>query len=850
MQQLISRGQGAVRASIVLFLTVVAGTTAVFTLMPSLLNGKPAQALPLAPPENLDVSLVSVASGFNQPTVITHASDGRLFIAEQTGLIRIITPNGSVLPDPFLDIQDRVETGFYEQGLLGLAFHPDYTNNGYFYVYYIHRIDLTSVESRISRFSVTPGNPDLADPGSEFIILAVQQPYDNNNGGDLHFGPDGYLYAALGDGGGVGDPDNLAQDGSTLLGKILRLDISGTTGTANYLIPPDNPFVGDPAVQDEIWAMGLRNPWRFSFDRATGDLYIADVGLTEYEEINFQPASSAGGENYGWRCYEGNTPFNLDGCGPAAQYTFPIMAYPHYDANQTFLGCSVTGGFVYRGSWSPGLNGRYIFTDYCSGRFWAMTPDGQGGWDVAALGQLLNNVSAFGEGSNGELYVAGHSDGGIYRLKAQPTTPSVSLSTVASGFSQPIGIVNSGVAGDDRLFIVQQGGLIRILQSDGSILPTPFLSLVGQVSTGGNEQGLLGLAFHPDYASNGYFYVNYTDLGGDTVIARFSVSGGEPNVADPTSQLILLTVDQPYTNHNGGDLHFGPDGYLYIGMGDGGSSGDPGDYAQTMTTLLGKMLRINVNPAAGLSPDCGSGNSYSIPADNPFADGPGGTCDEIWASGLRNPWRFSFDRHLGDMVIGDVGQNQWEEIDWQPASSTGGENYGWNCYEGNAPFDLTGCDPASSYTFPIFDYSHAQANCSVTGGYVYRGSDYPVLWGHYLFADFCSGRFWALHPDGDGEWQSIALGQLQSVGVTSFGEDVSGELYVSNRTSGIIYRVQEDTPPPSTPTPTPTPTIHVTVTASPTMTSTPSPTPTATPTATPDDAWWSYLPLVTAEEGE
>ncbi len=843
MRRLLSHGQIGVNASIVLLLAVVVGVTALYTLIPGLGNRNPAQALSLTPPENLDVSLVNVASGFNLPTVITHAGDGRLFVAEQAGLIRIIDANGSILPDPFLDIQDQVETGFYEQGLLGLTFHPDYGTNGYFYVYYIHRLDVDTVESRISRFIVSPGNPNLADPTSEFIILAVQQPHDNNNGGDLHFGPDGYLYAGLGDGGGEGDPDNNAQDGGTLLGKILRLDVNGNTGTTNYLIPPDNPFVGNPAVQDEIWAMGLRNPWRFSFDRQTGDLYLADVGLTEYEEVNFQPATSPGGENYGWRCYEGETPYNLDGCGPAEQYKFPILTYPHYDANQNFLGCSVTGGFVYRGSWSPGLHGRYIFTDYCSGRFWAMSPDGLGDWEVVALGQLLNNVSAFGEGANGELYVAGHSDGGIYRLKAQPTTPSVSLSVFAGDFNQPIGIVNSGAANDDRLFIVQQGGLIRILQSDGSILPTPFLSLVGQVSTGGNEQGLLGLAFHPNYANNGYFYVNYTNLSGDTVIARFSVSSGDPNVADPTSQLILLTVDQPYTNHNGGDLHFGPDGYLYIGMGDGGSGGDPANYAQTMTSLLGKMLRIDVDSGAGSPPDCGGGSNYSIPSDNPLSDGPGGTCDEIWASGLRNPWRFSFDRHLGDMFIGDVGQNQWEEIDWQPASSIGGENYGWRCYEGDATFNLTDCGPASSYTFPVFTYSHVQSNCSVTGGYVYRGEQYPVLWGHYIFADFCSGRFWALHPDGDGEWQSIVLGQLQSLGVTSFGEDNLGELYVSNRSNGTIYRVQEDTPPLPTPTPTPTPTIHVTVTALPTPTVTPTPTP------VPVDAWWMYLPLINAEEG-
>jgi glucose/arabinose dehydrogenase len=825
----ILNGQTVVRTTILLVLLGMVGLTTGHTFISGVFGGQPAQALPLTPPEFLNVSLVNVADGFDQPTVITHAGDGRLFVAEQAGQIRLIDDGGTVLPDPFLDIQALVTTGFYEQGLLGMTFHPDYAANGYFFVYY------TGLDnaSNIVRYSVDPGDPNLADPSSAFPILVVPQPQQNNNGGDLHFGPDGYLYVALGDGGAMGDPDDQAQDGSSLLGKILRLDVDGISGTTNYLIPPDNPFVADPAVRDEIWALGLRNPWRFSFDQATGDMYIADVGLGASEEINFQPAGSPGGENYGWRCYEGNEPHNLDGCGPHQAYTVPIHAYPHYQGS-TFLGCSVTGGFVYRGSWSAALIGHYIFADYCSGNFWALSPDGDSGWSVIFLGQLLNNVSALGEGANGELYAAGHANGTISRLKAQPTTPDVSLSPFASGFSNPIGIVNSGLAGDGRLFIVQQGGLIRILQSDGSLRPTPFLSLVGQVS-GASEQGLLGLVFHPEYASNGYFYVNYTNLSGNTVIARYTVSGSDPHVADPASQLILLTVNQPAANHNGGDLHFGPDGYLYIGLGDGG----PSIYGQDMASLLGKMLRIDVDPTAGLSPDCGSGGNYSIPSDNPLRDGPGGTCDEIWASGLRNPWRFSFDRHLGDMYIADVGQNQWEEINRQAAGSAGGQNYGWRCYEGNAPYNLTDCAPIGSYTFPIFDYSHAGSNCSVTGGYVYRGSQYPALWGHYLLADYCSGRFWALHPDGDGGWQSVVLGQLLSTwSASSFGENVAGELFVSHRGNGTIYRVQEDTPPPPTATPTPT--------------STPVGTPTVTPTATPmpEFDWFSYLPLVTAEEAE
>jgi glucose/arabinose dehydrogenase len=818
-------------------------------------------AAALAASPYLDLSLVSVASGFNQPTVITHAGDGRLFIVEQAGVIRIIDENGSVLPDPFLDIQAEVESGFYEQGMLGLAFHPDYASNGYFYVYY----NELGGDSLVVRYTVEDGDENTADPSSAFPIISIEQPYPNNNGGDIHFGPDGYLYIALGDGGAQGDPDDRAQDGSSLLGKLLRIDVDGTTPDTNYQIPPDNPFIGDSDVLDEIWALGLRNPWRFSFDRATGDLYLSDVGLSGYEEINFQSANSPGGENYGWRCYEGFAEHNLDECGPEEEYTFPAHAYPHFDGN-TFLGCSVTGGFVYRGHWSPALIGQYIFGDYCSGNFWALSRDEQGDWQTSLLGNLLPNVSSFGEGANGELYATGHSDGTIYRLKATPTTPDVSLSTFATGLTQPVAIVNSGTPGDERIFVVQQPGQIRVVQPNGTVLPTPFLNIAALVNNSGNERGLLGLVFHPDYAENGYFYVNYTNLSGDTQIARYSVDGDNPNIADPNSALLILNIGQDFANHNGGDLHFGPDGYLYIGMGDGGSGGDPNNRSQTMSSLLGKMLRIDVDPAAGLPPNCGTGTTnYSIPADNPYV-GVTTSCDEIWAPGVRNPWRFSFDALLGDMYIADVGQNVREEINWQPAASPGGENYGWRCYEGSLPYNTSGCGPASSYTFPVHDYPHTNNNCSVTGGYVYRGGEYPMLWGHYVYADYCSGRFYALHPDGDGGWQNLFLGQLitQLYSTSSFGQDIHGEMYVSSRSQGIIYRIQEDTPPPP-PTPTPTETVTPEPTETPTVTPEPpdltervllpliirelpptaTPTPTATQTPLPTD---TPSPTATATE--
>jgi glucose/arabinose dehydrogenase len=362
---------------------------------------------------------------------------------------------------------------------------------------------------------------------------------------------------------------------------------------------------------------------------------------------------------------------------------------------------------------------------------------------------------------------------------------AVQLVPIATNVDSPLGINNAG-DGSGRVFITLQGGQI-IIWDGTQVLPTPFLDIDPIVQSGG-EQGLLGLAFHPDYKNNGYFYVNYSDTtGGDTVIARYKVSASDPNVADPTSALILLEIDQPFSNHNGGQLQFGPDGYLYIGMGDGGSGGDPGDRAQDMTELLGKMLRIDVNNVVGGPPDCGRGSNYTIPADNPFVDGPGGDCDEIFQVGLRNPWRFSFDRLTGDLFIGDVGQDLWEEVDYAPAGSTAGRNWGWRCYEGNHPFNLAGCGPESDYDFPILEYSHS-LGCSVTGGYVYRGTAFPAAQGTYVFSDTCSGVVWGARQVGGG----LVVKKIKDTpySIVTFGETEEGELCFSHHDpSGTVFCV-------------------------------------------------------------
>ncbi len=346
----------------------------------------------------------------------------------------------------------------------------------------------------------------------------------------------------------------------------------------------------------------------------------------------------------------------------------------------------------------------------------------------------------------------------------------------ATGFNNIVDLAN---AGDARLFVVEQGGRIKIIDENGNTLSENFLNIQNKISSGGGEQGLLGLAFHPDYTNNGFFYVNYTSGSLNTRISRFSVTTNNPNIADPNSEIVLLEFDQPFGNHNGGDLAFGPDGYLYIGTGDGGSGGDPQGNSQNRQNFLGKLLRLDVT--TNLS-------AYTIPSDNPFVGDPS-TLDEIWSFGIRNPWRWSFDKLTGDIWMGDVGQNAREEINFQPASSTGGENYGWNCREGFIAYNnpTSACSGVTDFTEPIFDYqTGSSAGCSVTGGIRYRGCEYPALYGKYVFGDFCSGRFWTT-DEVNGNWVTeVALNS--SISISGFGEDVNNELYVLSL-NGVIYRV-------------------------------------------------------------
>ncbi|WP_034743618.1 PQQ-dependent sugar dehydrogenase [Chryseobacterium vrystaatense] len=351
---------------------------------------------------------------------------------------------------------------------------------------------------------------------------------------------------------------------------------------------------------------------------------------------------------------------------------------------------------------------------------------------------------------------------------------SINLVEFASGLTSPVEITN---ANDTRLFVVQQDGIIKIIQPNGTINSADFINISSKVLYGG-ERGLLGLAFHPQYTTNGYFFVYYNNTAGNIIVARYSVSSTNPDVADPNSEKILLNIPKPFDNHNGGSIHFAPDGNLWVVTGDGGSSGDPQNNSQNKNSLLGKMLRIDVN-ATG---------PYNIPPGNPFAGTSVDGLDEIWSYGLRNAWKFSFDTTTGNVMIADVGQGAIEEINRMPITQAG-INYGWRCYEGNNAYNTAGCGTMASMTFPVAVYNHSGGRCSITGGYVYRGAQYPSLQGKYIFADYCSTQIGVLNADNSIVWGPASTGNNFS----TFGQNSQKELFVAAVTSGKIFKITTGT---------------------------------------------------------
>jgi glucose/arabinose dehydrogenase len=403
---------------------------------------------------------------------------------------------------------------------------------------------------------------------------------------------------------------------------------------------------------------------------------------------------------------------------------------------------------------------------------------------------------------------------GLIRLpiiSSPDSPPQIRLERYVTGFN-PDGITGIVHAGDERLFVLERKGRIRIVQPGGTLQNKPFLDLSDTASSTSWEEGLLGMAFHPRYPQTPYFFVVYTIKENKIVLARFSVDPKDPNRAVRDSELLMMSISKKppgsqgdFKVHNGGDLHFGPDGYLYIGIGDGGPDpwpgheGDPYNKGQRRDELMANILRIDVDSKPGsAAPDCGR-EGYTVPADNPFVDGWRGDCDEIWSTGLRNPYRFSFDRATGDMYIGDVGEKLHEEVNFQPAGSKGGANYGWHCYEGTTNYAwlhpgiiLDTCPAGTSFTMPIHEYDQSEKDCSVVGGYVYRGQAFPELIGRYLFGDYCTGRAWLLTRTSATSWSRSTVNPT-NVPISTWGEDVHGELYAGeyrrDQKPVAIYRV-------------------------------------------------------------
>lgn len=373
-----------------------------------------------------------VVSGLSSPLDVVNAQDGtnRLFIVQRSGTVRIVL-GGVLLAGNFLDIPDSITAGG-ERGLLSLAFHPGFRVNRYFFVYYTN----TSGDIRITRFQTQVGNPNATDESTGVVVMTIAHPsFSNHNGGKLIFGPDNNLYFGTGDGGSTGDPSDNAQNGNSLLGKMIRINVDDFATPPYYTIPPDNPYVGDPAVRDEIFTLGLRNPWRWSFDRNTNDVWIADVGQGAREEINYRTYATSGHINYGWRCYEGNAAYNTTGCLPPANYIFPIFDYPHNSATGGF---SVTGGYVYRGTEFPAMYGYYVCSDYISANAWLIKPNGTG-WDIAMQSGLPGSIAGFGEAENGDMYAIALS-GTLYKVTTNSVVVPITMlqftATAFTGFNE------------------------------------------------------------------------------------------------------------------------------------------------------------------------------------------------------------------------------------------------------------------------------------------------------------------------------------------------------------------------------------------------------------------------------
>ncbi len=746
---------------------------------------------------------------FNEPvysaTAPGKANRKLLFVVERGGTVRVVR-NGNTLDQPFLDISERLNLGFNERGLLSITFDPDYAQNRRFYAYYTSAPDGDIV---VEQFKRAADSKVLAESGSGREVISIPHgPYPNHNGGQVGFGPDGNMWLATGDGGFACDPDENAQNLDSLLGKLLRITPQKQGG---YSVPKDNPFV-KRAGADEIYSYGLRNPFRFSFDDDTRTLAIGDVGQDLWEEIDYAKISKASGANFGWDASEGYVPLELSafcisgggftgGDTPTPlpdESTLPILAYPHSSGDpDQYTGCAVIGGPVVRDERLKRLYGRYLYSDSCSGGLQSLVPDTRGATGDRPTGLTIDSPSSITEGRKNRIYATSLA-GSVYRLDPS-SQPSPAMGAGASrhddarvgdgggafrakklgNFKDPVYVTGPDGARGLR-FVVEKAGKIKAVGPDGRT--STFLNISSRVADDG-ERGLLSVAFPPDYGQSGLLYIYYTDNRGDIVVAEFERSADNPRKARSQSGRRVIRIKHRLaSNHNGGQVQFGPDGLLYLGTGDGGSGGDPDENAQSLDSLLGKLIRIDPR-RSGKQP-------YTIPGSNPFVGAAGR--DEIYSYGLRNPFRFSFDRQSGHLLIGDVGQDTWEEIDYVTTNAAGGANFGWDAFEGFDPFDSSDASPipAGPVTPPIHQYKHVDGNCSITGGLISRDPRNPSLDGRYLYADFCGGEIRSLIPDDGGSTDDRPVGGLPSFGgIAGFGEDTKGRVYVADLGGGAVYSI-------------------------------------------------------------
>ncbi len=721
-------------------------------------------------------SLKTLPGTYPSPTFVAQppGKPNLLFVTEQAGRIAVLR-HGKPIGHDFLDMSSQLSAGG-EQGLLSMAFDPGYRHNRRFYVYFTnHNCKSGACNVEVAELKRSRDSATRANLASEHKVIEVNHHQaGNHNGGQVAIGPDGYLYMAIGDGGTQEDPENDAQNTDVLLGKVLRIDPKPGGG---YRVPPGNPFVGVPG-RDPIFATGLRNPYRFSFDSRTGDFWVGDVGDFTWEEIDRATPAQLNGANFGWNVFEGPNPCGPCGFGedtdPPPDYVAPVHFYPHSGTGEK--GNVIIGGYVVHNRRLPTLNGKYVYTDNGAGDLRSFNP---ATGKEKGLGLSVSGPSSFGQTQNGSMYVTSLFDNKVLKLVdhsgAKRAHRGFHVRLAKFGNFDSPDYVTAAPGVHHVTYVVQRAGKIIAVRHGHR---HTFLHVANRTTTDG-ERGLLSVAFDPHFERNHLLYTYSTNRQGNIEIDEFHAAS--PVNAREKSRRKVIEIPHPgESNHNGGTAVFGPDGKLYFGTGDGGAGGDPPENSQNRRKLLGKLIRIN--------PHRSHGHPYTIPRSNPFVHRKGR--DEIYALGLRNPFRFSFDNKTRHVVIGDVGQDTYEEVDYESGHSLRGANFGWDHFEGYSRFDYPGDNeapkPKHHYEPPIHVYPHSGGGCAIIGGYVVRDRSLHRLKGRYVYDDLCTGQLRTLVPHRKRASGDRKLG-LSVPDPGGFGT-AHGHLYVASL-DGPVYRL-------------------------------------------------------------